>query len=51
MTIEPSEPNRQTVGRLAAFRYRDFRLFWLSLLVSNIGTWMQMTATNWFCIS
>lgn len=37
----------QTVGRLAAFRYRDFRLFWLSLFVSNIGTWMQMTATNW----
>jgi MFS family permease len=35
------------VGPLAAFRYRDFRLFWLSVLVSNIGSWMQMTATNW----
>jgi MFS family permease len=34
-------------GRLAAFRYRDFRLFWISLFISNIGTWMQMTATNW----
>lgn len=34
-------------GRLAAFRYRDFRLFWLSLFISNVGTWMQMTATNW----
>jgi MFS family permease len=34
-------------GRLAAFRYRDFRLFWFSLFISNIGTWMQMTATNW----
>ena len=34
-------------GRLAALRYRDFRLFWLSLLISNVGTWMQMTATNW----
>lgn len=44
---EPAEPNPQTVGRLAAFRYRDFRLFWLSLFVSNVGTWMQMTATNW----
>src|SRR4029079_1630045 len=33
--------------RLAALRYRDFRLFWLSLFISNIGTWMQMTATNW----
>lgn len=34
-------------SRLAAFHYRDFRLFWLSLFISNIGTWMQMTATNW----
>ena len=41
----PSDPIE--IGRLAAFRYRDFRLFWISLFVSNIGTWMQMTATNW----
>jgi MFS family permease len=34
-------------GQLAAFRYRDFRLYWASLLISNIGTWMQMTATSW----
>jgi MFS family permease len=47
MTSDPSEPNPQTAGRLAAFRYRDFRLFWFSLFVSNVGTWMQMTATNW----
>jgi MFS family permease len=42
-------PNSQIppTGRLAAFRYRDFRLFWLSLFISNVGTWMQMTATNW----
>jgi len=39
--------NPQSLGRLAAFRYRDFRLFWVSLFISNIGTWMQMTATNW----
>jgi MFS family permease len=47
MTSDSSEPNPQTAGRLAAFRYRDFRLFWFSLFVSNVGTWMQMTATNW----
>ena len=41
----PADPPPQ--GRLAAFHYRDFRLFWLSLFISNIGTWMQMTATNW----
>ncbi len=47
MTSAPTEPNPQAVGRLAAFHYRDFRLFWTSLFISNIGTWMQMTATNW----
>lgn len=47
MTPEPNDPDPQAVGRLAALRYRDFRLFWTGLLVSNIGTWMQMTATNW----
>jgi MFS family permease len=47
MTTDPTESNPQPAGRLAAFRYRDFRLFWTSLLISNIGTWMQMTATTW----
>src|ERR1700745_3873319 len=47
MTSAPAEPNPQAVGRLAAFHYRDFRLFWTSLFISNIGTWMQMTATTW----
>ena len=47
MTTEANDPDPQAVGRLAALRYRDFRLFWTGLLVSNIGTWMQMTATNW----
>jgi MFS family permease len=47
MTGDSTEPNPQSVGRLAAFGYRDFRLFWIGLFISNIGTWMQMTATNW----
>jgi MFS family permease len=34
-------------SRFAAFHYRDFRLFWLSLFLSNIGSWMQMTAVSW----
>ncbi len=37
----------EPAGKLAALGYRDFRLFWTGLLISNIGTWMQMTATNW----
>jgi MFS family permease len=47
MNDESSETRPQPLGRLDAFRYRDFRLFWLSLFISNVGTWMQMTATNW----
>jgi len=30
-----------------ALQYRDFRLLWISLLVSNAGTWMQMVAQGW----
>ena len=41
------EVNPPAIGRFAAFRYRDFRLFWTSIFISNIGTWMQMTAINW----
>jgi MFS family permease len=47
MTVDPTDHSPSSVGRLAALRYRDFRLFWLSLFISNVGTWMQMTATNW----
>jgi MFS family permease len=42
----------EIVGRrpsiLAALRFRDFRLLWLGLLTSNLGTWMQFTATGFF---
>lgn len=47
MSNESTAPDPRDSGRLAAFRYRDFRLFWISLFISNIGTWMQMTAVNW----
>ena len=45
-----NDATEQTIpvhGRLAALGYRDFRLFWSGQLISNIGTWMQMTATSW----
>jgi MFS family permease len=32
----------------SALRYRDFRLLWIGLLVSNLGTWMQFTALGFF---
>lgn len=33
---------------LTALRYRDFRLLWIGLLISNLGTWMQFTAMGYF---
>ncbi len=35
------------VGPFAAFHFREFRLFWIGLFISNIGTWMQITAMSW----
>ncbi len=42
------EPGRTSM--LAALRYRDFRLFWFGLLVSNVGTWMQMFGMGWLVV-
>ncbi len=36
-------PARET-GALRALRHRDFRLLWMGLLASAIGTWMQIVA-------
>jgi MFS family permease len=45
----------ETAGRrasiLAALRFRDFRLLWFGLLISNLGTWMQFTAMGFFVAS
>jgi MFS family permease len=42
------EPGRTSA--LAALRYRDFRLFWFGLLVSNTGTWMQMFGQGYLVV-
>src|SRR5579871_2161053 len=31
----------------AAFRYRDFRLLWAGLLISQMGYWMQFTSLTY----
>ncbi|MDO8470529.1 MAG: MFS transporter, partial [bacterium] len=33
--------------RFPALRYRDFKLLWLGLLISNTGSQMQFAAINW----
>lgn len=47
------EPRRVVAGRVswrntfAAFRHRNYRLFFTGQLVSVIGTWMQQVALGW----
>jgi MFS family permease len=49
-----SEPAGSAGGRaparLGALRHRDFRLFWVGQLVSQIGTWMQSVAQAWLVL-
>jgi MFS family permease len=48
--VEARIPNVRP-GTLAPFAYRDFRLLWSGLLVSNLGTWMQFTALGYYVAS
>jgi MFS family permease len=53
--IRPPVPLEQAVPKrpstiLAPFRYRDFRLLWSGLLVSNLGTWMQLTSLGYLVV-
>lgn len=45
--IERSLPRRH-VSLFSSLRFRDFRLLWFGLIISNLGTWMQLTATGYF---
>jgi MFS family permease len=36
-----------SIPRLAALRYRDFRLLWFGRLLSTTGSQMQLIAVNW----
>ncbi len=37
---------KKRVQTFRALRYRDFRLLWISLIVSSVGTWMQIIAQS-----
>lgn len=39
---------RSTV--LAPFRFKDFRLLWFGLAISNLGTWMQITTLGYLVV-
>ncbi len=37
--------------RLAALHHRNYRLYWVGQLATNIGTWMQVVATGWLVLA
>ena len=43
-----AEPGRTST--FAALEFRDFRLFWIGLVVSNSGTWMQQFGLGWLVV-
>lgn len=47
-TVAPraTDPRPSRVQALRALRHRDFRLLWSSMIVSSIGTWMQIVAQS-----
>lgn len=44
---EPRRESSLATGRWAAFSHRNFTIFWLSLIVTNTGTWMAAVAEGW----
>lgn len=41
------EARKAGLTTFESFGVRDFRLFWIGSLLSNTGTWMQITALGW----
>ena len=46
---QPRPRSRLPQG-LSAFRHHNFRLFWLGMLVSLVGTWMQQVGQAWLVL-
>src|SRR5579871_669706 len=47
-TGRPEAPPKQkfNLQTFRALHYRNFRLLWISLIVSSVGTWMQIVAQS-----
>jgi MFS family permease len=44
--VQPHQPTSSIFKTFRALRHRDFRLLWIGLAVSAIGTWMQIVAQS-----
>ena len=53
-TTPDVEPEQITDSRwpmaVRSLRHRDFRLFWIGLVISITGTWMQFIAQGWLVL-
>ncbi|HEX5274343.1 MAG TPA: MFS transporter [Candidatus Rubrimentiphilum sp.] len=47
VSVERGLPRRR-ITIFSALRFHDFRLLWVGLLISNLGSWMQLTATGYY---
>src|SRR5579872_230492 len=47
---DETEAATPPAGRFGAFSYREFRLLWFGLLVSNTGSWMASLAQGWLVV-
>ncbi|GAA2548000.1 MULTISPECIES: MFS transporter [Streptomyces] len=47
----PDTAARRTSSMFSSLRVRNYRLFFLGQVVSNIGTWMQRIAQDWLVLS
>jgi len=50
VALETKAPRRRA-NILAPFRFHDFRLLWFGLLISNLGTWMQITTLGYLVVA
>jgi len=48
MNVDERAIPRRPNSIFAPLQFRDFRLLWVGLLISNLGTWMQITAIGYF---
>lgn len=46
-SLLPQPPATRWPVALRSLRHRDFRWFWIGLVISVIGTWMQTAAQGW----
>ena len=47
---QQSSSHRQRLDTFAALRHRNYRLYWIGMVISQTGTWMQSLAQQWLVL-